>query len=39
MNFKNEKTIPENWRRSWNKINKETHMEETEGRAAEVVIK
>ena len=39
MNYKNEKTIPENWRHSWHKTNKETRMEQTEGRAAEVVVK
>merc|ERR1711966_356527 len=32
-------TIPAKWRKSWEKKNKETHMEAMEGRAAEILIK
>merc|ERR1711906_82139 len=39
MRFKNEKTIPGKWKKSWENKNKETHMEAMEGRAAEIMIK
>ena len=38
-NFASEKTLPVNWKQAWHKRKKETRMEETEGRAAEVMIK
>ena len=38
-NFKSENTIPARWKLSWNKDKKETCMEATEGRAAEIMIK
>ena len=39
MNYKNENTIPEKWKKSWGEKYKESHMEAMEGRAAEIMIK
>ena len=38
-NFTSENRLPEKWKQAWNKKKKDSRMEETEGRAAEIMIK